>query len=311
MFSSKIRSRSGRHIYRLNKIRKFTVIFILIFAVGITTLIVSGFQNRVKNNKRELLRIWNAGNYEQAYEISKNALNEKPVDYFLLTTNGFSAYQWGISQINNHNTLTYINDCIRSLRKAILLRISSKDARVFYVLGKAYSYKGPEYSDLAVKYLEMADNLNYSAQDIPEYLGLAYAAAGDYRNSVSAFTKAFNKGSVSDNLLMSIARSYMGMGEYDMAVSYLKRCTELSPDSKSVFAARLLLAEVYIHSGDHSGAQAQYLSILDEYGENAEVRYQLGELFNLIGDTTRARAEWRIAYRQDPAHTKARARLNI
>jgi tetratricopeptide (TPR) repeat protein len=311
MFSSKIRSRSGRHIYRLNKIRSFTVVLIIFFAVIVSALIISGLHKGVKNKSRELLRIWNAGNYEQAYEISKEALNEKPLDYFLLTINGFSAYQWGISQINNQNTLFYIDNCIRSLRKAMLLKNSAKDARVYYVLGKAYSYKGPEYSDLAVKYLEMADNLNYEAQDIPEYLGLAYAAEGDYRSSVEAFTKAYKTGTLSDNLLLSIARSYMAMGEYNMASSYLQRCIELSPDSKSVFAARILLAEVFIHSGDHSGAQAQYLKILNESGENAEVRYQLGELFNLMGDTARARAEWRIAYRQDPAHAKARARLNI
>ncbi|MDR0302389.1 MAG: tetratricopeptide repeat protein [Treponema sp.] len=275
-------------------------------------MIISGFQSSVKNNRRELLRFWNAGDYEQAYEISKEELNDRPVDYFLLTTNGFAAYQWGISQINNHNTLFYIDKSIQSLRKAMLLKDSSNDARVFYVLGKAYSYKGPEYSDLAIKYLEMANNFRFEAQDIPEYLGLAYAAAGDYRSSVEAFTKAFDSGSSpTDNLLMSIARSYMAMEEYIMASAYLQRCIELSPDSKSIFTARLLLAEVYIHSGDHENAEAQYLSILNESGENAEVRYQLGELFNIKGDTTRARAEWRIAYRQDPAHAKARARLNI
>jgi len=311
MFSSKIRSRSGRHIYRLNKIRSFSVVLIIIFAVGIAVLLISGLQSAIKNKKRELLNIWNTGNYEQVYEISKAALNDKPVDYFLLTINGFSAYQWGISQINNQNTLLYIDNCIRSLRKAMLLKNSSKDARIYYVLGKAYSYKGPEYSDLAVKYLEMADNLHYEAQDIPEYLGLAYAAAGDYRSSVEAFAKAFKAGSLSDNLLISIARSYMAMGEYNIASDYLQRCIELSPDYKLVFTARLLLAEVYIHSGENNNAHMQYLNILKDYGENAEVRFQLGELFNLMGDAARARAEWRIAYKQDPAHAKARARLNI
>jgi len=311
MFSSKIRSRSGRHIYRLNKIRKFSVVLIIFFAAAVTILVVSGLQSSVKNKRRELLRIWNEGNYEQAYEISKEALNDKPMDYFLLTINGFSAYQWGISQINNQNTLLYIDNCIRSLRKAMLLKNSTKDARVYYVLGKAYSYKGQEYSDLSVKYLEMAENLRYEAPDIPEYLGLAYAAEGDYRSSVEAFTRAFKTGTLSDNLLLSIARSYMAMGEYNMAIGYLLRCIELSPDSKSVFTARLLLAEVYIHSGDHNNAQTQYINILNENGENAEVRYQLGELFNLMGDAPRARAEWRIAYKQDPAHAKARARLNI
>jgi tetratricopeptide (TPR) repeat protein len=179
-------------------------------------------------------------------------------------------------------------------------------------LGKAYSYKGAEYSDLAVKYLETANKFSYNAQDIPEYLGLAYAASGDYRKSVEAFSNAFRSDrQPTDNLLLSIARSYMAMEEYNMAVGYLQRCIDTSPDSKTVNIAKLLLAEVYVHFGDLDSAEAYYMGILNDSGENAEVRYQLGELFLLRGDTTRARAEWRIAYRQDPAHAKVRARLNI
>jgi tetratricopeptide (TPR) repeat protein len=312
MFGNKSMSRSGRQIYRLNKIRAFAAIFLVFFAVGITVIVISRVRSNTSNKTKELLRVWNAGEYEQAYEISKNALYEKPVDYFLLTINGFSAYQAGISQINNQNTLFYIDECISSLRKALLLRESNKDARVSYVLGKAYSYKGVEYSDLAVKYLEAANKFSYDAQDIPEYLGLAYAASGDYRKSVEAFSLAFSSDrQPTDNLLLSIARSYMAMEEYNMAVGYLQRCIETSPDSKTVNIAKLLLAEVYVHFGDLDTAEAYYLGILNDSGENAEVRYQLGELFLLRGDTTRARAEWRIAYRQDPAHAKVRARLNI
>ena len=39
---------------------------------------------------------------------------------------------------------------------------------------------------------------------------------------------------------------------------------------------------------------------------------RIRELDELIkGDTTRARSEWRMAFRQDPSHVRARARLNI
>jgi tetratricopeptide (TPR) repeat protein len=64
-------------------------------------------------------------------------------------------------------------------------------------------------------------------------------------------------------------------------------------------------------TGEYKSAEEQYNVIIETSGENAEVHFQLGELYNLQGDTTRARAEWRLAYRQDPAHAKARARLNI
>ena len=310
MLADKPWSRYGRHAFILKTVRNIMVMFFVFSIVAALIFYISTVKNGVNNEKRELLRVWNEGKFEQAYEISKNALLEKPVDYFLLTINGFSAYQLGISQINSQNKLLFIDECIFSLRKALLHKEASNDGRVFYVLGKAYGYKGDEYADLAVKYLEKANSLSYEAQDIPEYLGLAYAAYGDYRNSVAAFSNAFvSDKQPSDNLLLSIARSYMAMEEYNMAIGYLKRCIDTSPDSKSIVVSRFLLAEIFKTSGDYGNAEKEYLSILNYSGENAEVHYQLGELYNLQGDTTRARSEWRIAYRQDPAHARARARL--
>jgi len=303
-------SNYGRHIYVLKKIRLLGIVFASLLIVIISILIGFRLKNGVSNEKRELIQVWNSGDYEKAYEISKNLLLEKPVDYFLLTVNGFAAYQLGISQINNQNILHYIDECIFSLRKALLH--NNKEGQVYYVLGKAYWYKGAEYADLAVKYLEIADNVSYNASDIPEYLGLAYAAYGDYRSSVEAFSRAFIPGQTpSDNLLLPIARSYMAMEEYNMAVSYLQRCIASSPDSNSVIISRFMLAEIYSAIKDYEKAEMQYLSILEETGDTAEVYFQLGELYNIQGDTTKARSQWRIAYRQDPLHAKARARLNI
>jgi len=312
MLADKAKSRYGRQIYLLKRIRNITAVLLIIFAAMASVFFITRVNKGGNNEKRELLQVWSEGDFEQAYNISKNALLEKPVDYFFLTINGFSAYQIGISRINSYDKLQYIDECIFSLRKAMLQKEASTDGRVFYVLGKAYGYKGNEYADLAVKYLEMANNLSYEAGDIPEYLGLAYAAYGDYRNSVAAFSLAFNpEKEPSDNLLLSIARSYMAMEENDMASVYLKRCIDTSQDTKSIVISRFMLADVFKISGDYDNAEKQYLSIIDETGENAEVHYQLGELYSLKGDTTRARSEWRIAYRQDPSHQRARTRLNI
>jgi len=310
MLSNKTWSSYGRHIYLLKRIRSIGIIFLSVLLLSVSILIIFQLNNNVTNERRELLKVWNDGDFEQAYEISKNYLLEKPVDYFLLTINGFSAYQLGMSQINNQSMLGYINECIFSLRKALMQKESSKDGRVYYVLGKAYGYKGAEYADLAVKYLEIANKLSYNAQDIPEYLGLAYAAYGDYRSSVEAFSRAFVPGMpASDNLLLSIARSYVAMKEYNMALGYLQRCIDTSPDSKAIVTSRFLLAEIYSASGDYERAEEQYMSIISESGANAEVHFQLGEIYSIKGDTTRARYEWRMANRLDPSHARARARL--
>ena len=317
------RTRSG---YQTQVRRKRLISFaVLLAAAGAITAasfhFAGNFRGGVKSERRELLRLWDEGSFSEVFKQTKDSLIQHPTDYFLLTMNGFSAYQLGISQINSLNAAGYFDECVWALRKAMLLKNASNDGRLYYVLGKAYSYKGESFADLAVKYLEKARELSYNAADIPEYLGLAYASIGDYRSSVTAFAEALQPREGFDSqqgengssglLLLSIARSYLALGEYESARAYLMRCVDISPDSRTILTARLLLSEVLKETGDIEGAKKQLQEILGESDDNAEAHYQLGELYALQGDTTRARAEWRLAIRADPAHAKARARLSM
>jgi len=262
-----------------------------------------------RNESRELRDSFESGAFEAAYEQSAGMLIKKPLDFFLLTVHGFSAYQLAIAQTNTFDTLSFVDDCIWSLRKALLSR--GNDGRVLYVLGKAYYYKGSGYSDLAASYLEKARAALYRAADIPEYLGLAYAAMRDFRSSVEAFSLALvGDTSPSDILLLAIAQSYLALDEIDSAKAYLIHCLEITKDSKTTAAARLVLGNTLAKTGDIQGAEKEYLMVIEENGDNAEAHFQLGELYALAGDVTRARAEWRRAIRIDPAHGPARSRLN-
>jgi tetratricopeptide (TPR) repeat protein len=312
MINDKSQSGYGSHIHRVKALHTVAAVFTAFILLAICLLLAAGLISRQSGERKYLLDAWNSGDFEAAFNISQAALPAKPMNYFLLTIHGFSAYQLGISQINNFDTLRYMDECVLSLRKALLLKESEKDGRVYYVLGKAYCNKGDDYADLAVKYLERAQDLSFSAADIPEYLGIAYASIGDYRNSVRAFSQALSSlnAKPSGMLLLSIARSYAALNEAEAARAYLVRCLELSRDSKTAVTARLFLAEIYDKLGDGREAENQYLTVLETAGENAEAHYQLGELYSRWGETARARSEWRLALRADPAHQKARARLN-
>jgi tetratricopeptide (TPR) repeat protein len=325
MLNEKNRSDYGTHIQRIKMIHAVAAVAVAFIVLSILLILFIGWKNKTGNEKRELLDLWSGGDYDACARLSGMRLQEKPMDYFLLTIHGFSSYQLGIVQINSHDTLKYIDESIWSLRKALLQKAGAEDGRVYYVLGKAYYYKGAGYADLAVKYLEKARELAYGAEDIPEYLGLAYAAIRDYRSSVAAFSLALNHpggtvennggegaaGKASDVLLLSIARSYLALDEPESARAYLALCIEGTVDSAVRIAARFLLGEVLGKIGDSEGAEAQYMAILEEAGENAEARYQIGELYAARGETTRARAEWRRAVWADSAHVKARVRLNM
>jgi tetratricopeptide (TPR) repeat protein len=295
--------------------KALTVIFVLLFLCVILVASVK-LRGRESGNIEELGQLYASGAYERAYSLSAGALEERPLDFFLLTIHGFSAFELAIAQINTRDTLAYINDCIWSLRKAFLSPEGLNDGRIFYILGKAYYYKGAGYADLAVKYLEKARAASYPAGDIPEYLGLACIGIKDYRGSVAAFSMALNPGGgefvePSDLFLISIARSYLALEEDETARAYLIRCIESSRDSKTVVAARLLLGGVYLRAGDSEAAAAQYSAVIADIDENVEAHFQLGEIYHAGGDIARARAEWRRAVRLDPSYGPARARLNM
>ena len=316
---------SGSEFKRKQFIQKTLLILVLLVIVAMIPVFYFKLRGSGTNEKLELRNSFEKGDFETAYNQSREMLKEKPLDFYLLTIHGFSAYQLAIAQINNFDTLSYINDCVWSLRKAMLSKGNSKDGGVNYVLGKAYYYKGSGYADLAITYLEKAKSLAYKATDIPEYLGLSYAAIRDYRSSVEAFSLALNgyeqssgndqaknaDAQPSDILLLSIAKSYLALNEYDSARAYLVRCLDITKDSRTTVTARLLLGGILVKMGDTSGAEAEFQKVITENGENAEAHYQLGELYASGGDMTRARSEWRRALRIDPAHALARSRLNI
>jgi tetratricopeptide (TPR) repeat protein len=317
MFKEK-RHSSGTHFRRVYLIR--WVSFFVCALSLLAAIVLAGFtlRNRMGSAGRQLLAFWEQGAYTEAFEFSSQELAAKPLDYLALTINGFSAYQLGIAQINSSDTLRFIDQCVWSLRKALLAKPSSNLGELYYVLGKAYYHKGPVFADLAVNFLEKAQALSFRARDLSEFLGLSYANIRDYRSSVAAFTQALDPEGegASDLLLISIARSYMALGETQegalaLARPYLLRCIETSRDSHAVTTGRLLYAEILRKEGDTGEAESQYQRILEETGENAEAYYQLGGLYAARGDTVRAWAAWRRAVRLDPAHKQARQRLNM
>ena len=307
------RSVSSKTAFKRKQILKNLLLAVVILSFcALLPVVYLRLKERGGNGRGELQALFESGAFEQVYAQSVQMLAEYPLDFFLLTIQGFSAYQLAIAQINNFDTLRYVDSSIWALRRALLLKEGLSDGRVYYVLGKAYFHKGAEYADLAINYLEKAKTAGFTAPDVPEYLGLAYAVLEDYHSSVAAFSLALTEqnGKPSDILLLAIARSYIGLGEADAAKAYLVHSIEVSRDSRTKAAARLLLGDILINSGDLSGAEAEFTRLIEESGESAEARYQLGVIYAALGDTTRARAEWRRAIRLDPAHEPTRRRLN-
>jgi tetratricopeptide (TPR) repeat protein len=315
---------SGKRIdyktrFRRRKIIRAAFVCAVFLLITGGFLLFSGKRSGSAYDTKDLARFWKEGSYREAFDLSEKELEKKPMDFFLLMVHGFSSYQLSLAQINNFDMLSYIDRAIWALRKAQLTHQGENDPRIKYVLGQAYYYKGPSFADLCIKYLEEALAASYDAEDIPQFLGLAYASVQDYRSSVEAFSKALiadeEAGGPSDLLLLAIARSYLELDEPETAKPYIIRAIEVSRDFLTISTARLMLANILTGSGDFSGAEAQITAVITEGGNSAEAHFELGELYNAEDnpgrDYYKARAEWRKATVLDPNFAPARARLNI
>jgi len=255
-------------------------------------------------------KAWNAGDYQTSFSFAIKNLEKHPLSSFWLMMSGMSSFQLSGAQINEQDMIKYIDLSIAYLRKALMVGSGSSNARAKYLLGKAYFRKGPQYADSAVDFLEQALAESYTAVDLYEHLGLAYASLKDYNRSVVAFTQALGS-EPSDLLLLAIAKSYFELGEYSKARAYLIRCTEVSTDSTVFVQACLLLGVSLKKEGDALGAEREYLAALQMDDNSVEVHNALGELYADSGDTVKARAEWRKALRIDPTNEISRSRLGL
>jgi hypothetical protein len=137
LFGTHTRSEYGALIHRRRTIY-FTVAAVLVVLItGTAAVFFIGIKNQISSEREELLRLWDDGSYDMAYTLSREKLVSKSMDFFLLTMHGFSAYQLAVAQINDYDTRSYIDECIWSLRKALLCKEGPEDLRISYVLGKA------------------------------------------------------------------------------------------------------------------------------------------------------------------------------
>ncbi len=261
---------------------------------------------------------WRDGDYGGAYDISGQLLYDRPFNHTALLFRGYSSFYLAAAENDTVQAQGLIDEAIASLRQALLFE---KDGgknlpRIEYMLGKSYFYKDflsayHYYADLSVKYPQSALSHGYKADDIPEILGLNYAALGMTLESISSFSEALLVRQ-SDLLLLSIAEQYHAAGQNQAAEQYLYRISQECKDEKITLKSRYLLGDIYLEGELLENAEKEFRSIIDEYDGSehaADAYYGLGLVFEKQNEMAKARSEWRKALRIQSNHAGALAAL--
>ncbi len=298
-------------------ILKLSLFFLVLVFIscGIFFLVrfIESYVNR-ETSISNLHKQWNSYNYQSVYDISSNILIEKPFNNTALMLHGYSAFYLALSQVDSSSVLSLLDEAIINIRLAHQSAKSKTRPQLEYMLGKAYFYKNNVssyyyYADLAVKYLNMAIQNGYKSEDIPEFLGLSYAALDMTLESISSFTKALLYRE-SEMLLLSIGEQYFKAGQYTASEQYLFRISQDCKDDKILIKCHNILGQIYIEQQRLDEAEVEFNIILQKNENSADAYYGLGVIYEIKGDMIKARSQWRKALQIQANHPGALKKIS-
>jgi len=282
------------------------VVFSILFATGKIGRFAD--ENDVVPVKESLNDIWEKKNYEELNRQCEEILAVHPMDLEALVFNGFSYFYRGVGQFSLEDRLPLIDKSIRNLRIALTMDPNPLWGRIQYILGKAYYQKGKFYADLSLKYLEESLVSGYSGEDTYEYLGLVYSSLNEYGKSAESYLKALETNQ-SDTLYLALAQTYYQLDDIGKAEEYLIWALNRTRDYTVEEKSRFLLGKIYSDREEYLKSEEQYQKILEKNSNSADAHYFLGEIYDTMGNATKARYEWRKALEIDPYHYGARLKL--
>ena len=259
---------------------------------------------------KEVYADWNEKNYESVYQKTELILKKRVYDGEALAMRGFAAYYIFAEQTDFSVSYSYLNDSILNLRQAMYRVSKSQQAKIAYVLGKAYYQKGYYYADLALKYLDIAYNSGERFKDLSEFRGMAASVLGEPERAIDAFSDALAN-SPSDLLFFALAENYIKISDKQNAKLYLFETIGKTKDTLLELKCRYLLGNLFLEENKIDDAVKEFNTILEKDMTSADAHYGLGVIYELRGDIIKARAEWRKALKFDPLHVKTRAKLNL
>ncbi|WP_407399179.1 tetratricopeptide repeat protein [Treponema sp.] len=288
-----------RRVVILGIIASITGLIVISF---LSFFLVKVFRDKILNSDSvsSMYSNWDLHNlegYRNVYNVSLQILETKPYHNNALAFHGYSSFMLAEYETDNQKARALLDEAIFSLRTAMRNCKENSLAQIEYMLGRSYFYKDKisnyhYYSDLVVKYLTDAQERGYKSDDIPLLLGLSYASLGETDRSIASFTEALLVRE-SDTLLFDIAKQYCKNEQHSVAKQYLVRVLETSSNEELLNSSHILLGQIYINEENYDEAESEYNYILQKDDNSADAHYGLGVIYEIRGDSIKARAEWR------------------
>lgn len=290
------------------------IILIPFLFILITYLLNQGvniYDNRLVQSfeEEDLNRLWEEKNYSRIVTICEEVLDDNFLEFNYLFFHGISNFYLGISQISLEMKIPLINQAIISLRKAYIVSNGDLKGEIAYVLGKAYYYKGKSYSDLTIKYLDIALEEGYLGKDIYEFKGLAYYELGQFDKSINEF-EFLSEERHSSELNYIISRAYMELGDINKQQEYLLEILDSSSQKNVRLDSKYDLAKISYNKGLYSETIDYLDEVLKVRADDFDAVFLMGRSLYQIGESKDAKNIFRKLLKMRPGNAEVQDWLN-
>jgi len=175
-----------------------------------------------------------------------------------------------------------------------------RNAEAFAHMGLTESRQ--ERYDEAIANYRRALELNPALPGLQLNLGLALFKAKQFKESLKPFTAELRNHPGDQRLTILLGMAHYGMGDYLVAIPYLKQAAERDTQSLPL---RLTLAHSCLWSKQYECVLDVYKEILALNAESAEADMLAGEALDQKGDNAGAIEQFRAAVRTNPKEPNA------
>ncbi|MDA3899268.1 MAG: tetratricopeptide repeat protein [Spirochaetes bacterium] len=190
-----------------------------------------------------------------------------------------------------------VESAIKYLNYAINLNSNSPED--LFNLGLAYLKKDDK--DRAIDYFTKAEETG--SDDIILLQGLADVYSSSYNNyakGIDLYKKVAAKNSRNVTVLKKLGELYYKSRDFNAALVYFRRITEIEPASENARQALLYMGTIYDENERYEDAIDAYQKSLNINPRDDETLYFMGQSYNNSGDTINAIQTWRKAYSINP-----------
>ena len=172
----------------------------------------------------------------------------------------------------------------------------------------AYVQMNRGHSEAAVDTLTPVVKGTTPDSEILALIAGASLRAGEPRKSAEYYQQALDKNAENSDLRVGLAQSYVGMGEFEKAISELNK---LKGEKGKFFAAELAIAETRIKEKNYPAALESLRSLEQSDKANPLPVSLQGTVYSLMGDEAKAKAEFQRALKVKPGYGPAARSLAL